>query len=235
MQDSNPLGNIHGGRVLDLATGAGQFVATLLSALAEIDEIIAVDHSTPALAAAERSIGDPRVRFMEMDILHLDFPDESFDTVGISCSLHHLEEARPVLLEALRVLKPGGHLIVLEMYADQLRDTQQTQVLLHHWWGRVDTALGVIHNPTWTRAALESFLRDLPCNSMEILEHDAPPCDPHNSELIARMEQGLDQYLKRIAEHDELQELAAQGEELRTRLHTVGVEFPCALLAIGRK
>ena len=235
MQESNPLAEIYGGRVLDLATGAGQFVATLLSSLKDVEEVVGVDHSAGAVTAAARSIGDPRVRFEEMDILQLSYADASFDVVGISCSLHHLNEAQRVVNEALRVLKTGGHMIVLEMYADQQRETQQTQVLLHHWWGEVDTALGVIHNPTWTRAELEGFLRSQPFAALELVEHEMPPQDPHDAELISRLEQGIDQYQKRIVDRPDLQDLVTQGEELRSRLQQIGVEFPAALLAIGRK
>ena len=43
---------------------------------------------------------------------HLPFPDLSFDTVSFVACLNHIPERQEALREALRVLKPGGRLVV---------------------------------------------------------------------------------------------------------------------------
>jgi SAM-dependent methyltransferase len=46
--------------------------------------------------------------------MKMDFPDESFDTIMIIESLSHADEQEPVLNEAVRVLKKGGSILVLD-------------------------------------------------------------------------------------------------------------------------
>ena len=104
------LGNISGGRVLDVATGGGGFVHFLLDGLKDYDESIGVDNNERGAAAfAEAFKENPRVHFQLMDAHKLEFEDASFDLVCISNSLHHLDP-QPVLHEMTRVLRPGGHL-----------------------------------------------------------------------------------------------------------------------------
>ncbi|NIV31266.1 MAG: methyltransferase domain-containing protein, partial [Anaerolineae bacterium] len=50
-----------------------------------------------------------RTDFIQMDAARLGFADESFDTVSISASLHHLADASPVFAEMGRMLRPGGY------------------------------------------------------------------------------------------------------------------------------
>jgi SAM-dependent methyltransferase len=59
------------------------------------------------------AIDDPRVRFVGGDGCKLDFPDHSFDTVLSIQTLEHVFDPNQMFAELCRVLKPGGHLIVL--------------------------------------------------------------------------------------------------------------------------
>jgi ubiquinone/menaquinone biosynthesis C-methylase UbiE len=54
----------------------------------------------------------PGVRFVCGDATHLDFPNDSFDAVTMFDVLEHVPDDRRAIAEALRVLRPGGHLLV---------------------------------------------------------------------------------------------------------------------------
>ena len=111
------LACIPGGRILDVATGNGNFVSFLLEGLPAFDEIVGIDTSEKAGTAFNETFKDqPHVRFEKMDAAKMDFPKASFDIVCISNSLHHMSDPEPVLDEMKRVLKPGGHFFVAEMY-----------------------------------------------------------------------------------------------------------------------
>ena len=84
------LGGICGGRVLDVATGEGDFIKTLVGNLKSYGEIIGID-TIGYTKAAESTFYVANVRFIQMDAEQLGFGDETFDTVSISSSLHHLE------------------------------------------------------------------------------------------------------------------------------------------------
>jgi SAM-dependent methyltransferase len=151
------LGHLSGGRVLDVATGTGGFVQFLLDGLRDYAEIVGIDAVGERAAAFSAALGDRAdVRFEQMDAHHLVFPDGSFDTVSISNSLHHVADPAPVLAEMLRVLRPGGHLVVNEMYRDGQSETQTTHVLLHHWWAAVNRLRGEVHRETRTAATRSS-------------------------------------------------------------------------------
>jgi ubiquinone/menaquinone biosynthesis C-methylase UbiE len=79
-------------------------------------EITAIDLSDGMLArardkAATRQI---KVRLQQMDIQHLQFPDNSFDTVVASFVFCSVPDPARGLEEVARVCKPGGKVVLLE-------------------------------------------------------------------------------------------------------------------------
>ena len=112
----NKLSAISGGKVLDVATGSGEFIDTLIKALKDYDCFTGIDISRKDLESAKKRFRDKPVKLIEMNAESLEFDDNSFDTVGMAYSLHHLERTDKVLAEMHRVLKPGGNLIIQEEF-----------------------------------------------------------------------------------------------------------------------
>jgi demethylmenaquinone methyltransferase / 2-methoxy-6-polyprenyl-1,4-benzoquinol methylase len=111
--------------VLDLATGSGDVAFALSRGLDSSTQITGGDFCQPMLDEAEikkRSAGKSRysnVRFRQADALALPFADESFDAIAISFGLRNLADRARGLREMHRVLRPGGHLFVLEFSQPQ--------------------------------------------------------------------------------------------------------------------
>lgn len=230
------FGPIHAGRVLDVATGRGGFVEILVQHLHSFDEIFGVDvQAASAADFAEKFHPPSKIHFHQMDAAHLAFPDACFDTVCISNSLHHLPHPRRVLMEMLRVLRPGGRLLLCEMYRDGQTETQQTHVLLHHWWAAIDTAQGVTHYPTFTRQQLIGFLEDLSLDNLALHDLRDMSDNPLDVSNIAFLDQIIDRYITRSQGLPNSQDLQEQGEALRQRVHNLGYHDASALLAIGQK
>lgn len=82
-------------------------------------EVSAVDVVGPLLTygAARASLQGQEVEFAQMSADDLDFPDQSFDIVFSSMFLHELSTKviRKVLVEARRVLRPGGLMVHMEL------------------------------------------------------------------------------------------------------------------------
>ncbi len=230
------FGNLHGGKILDVATGTGRFADVLKEDLASYSEIIGIDTSERAQQAFQSHFDDPSIRFIQMDASTLDFPDASFDTVAINYSLHHLPDPSRVLNEMKRVLKPGGHFIVSEMYRDGQSETQMTHVLLHDWWAAVDTARGVCHNPTYPRAEIASMLQAL--GLVNLAFHDLVDLtdDPLAADTVAEIDGIIDQYVQeRIQGAPNEDDLRMQGEILRQRAHKIGFHGASVLVVVAQK
>lgn len=101
------LGDIAGGRALDVATQEGGFVRILAESLKSYTEIVGIDISEQAIETAQSAFDQENIQFIQMDAEQMGLEDESFDTVSISASLHHLANIPPVLTEMKRVLKAG--------------------------------------------------------------------------------------------------------------------------------
>jgi SAM-dependent methyltransferase len=234
MNELNPfLKEISGGRVLDVATGDGSFIHLLMEGLKDYDGITGIDSSPSAQAAFEKNFAnDPKIHFDLMDAEYLQFEDGSLDTVCISNSLHHFERPCHVLNELLRVLKPGGTFILLEMYRDHQTETRTTHVLLHHWWAAVDRLSGIFHAETCTRAEIIEMVSWLCLVNTRELDMNIDDDDPGDPELIQELDGIIDRY---ITKADANTDLKQKGEELRKRVHTVGFQSAYSLLLIAQK
>ena len=107
------------GQVLDVGSGGGQ----LCIALAERGpglRVTGVDISPDQLRRARRRATalDERVRFVENTAMELPFPDESFDATISYGSIKHWPDAARGVGEMLRVLRPGGLFVVVELDRD---------------------------------------------------------------------------------------------------------------------
>ncbi len=78
--------------------------------------VIGIDLSSRMLSYAKRRAREARaqVRLLQMDVQHLSFPPNTFDTVVSSCVFCTVPDPIQGLSEIRRVLKPDGVLLMLE-------------------------------------------------------------------------------------------------------------------------
>lgn len=98
-----------GMRILDCAAGTGSSTAPLLAAGADA---IASDFSLGMLEAGQKRVRE--LTFIAADNLALPFADEVFDVVTISFGLRNVADYNKALIEARRVTRAGGRLVVCE-------------------------------------------------------------------------------------------------------------------------
>jgi ubiquinone/menaquinone biosynthesis C-methylase UbiE len=227
------LGHLPAGRVLDVATGSGGFIHFLLDRLKGYTEIIGIDTSERAAAAFEDAFADkPNIRFRSMDACHLEFDAESFDLVCVSNSLHHFDDPRAVLLQMVRVLRPGGHLLVCEMYRDGQTEAQMTHVHLHHWWAAVDSVNGLTHRETYLREELVALVSGLGLKDEVQEDLSDLSADPKSPSILEELNPVIERYLQRARGHPGLQR---RGEALRQRMAEIGFHSATALVILARK
>lgn len=103
--------------VLDVATGTGD-VALLLLKYLNPDKVIGIDISEGMLEHARQKVEKQKLKHkIELqpgDSEAIKFPNNSFDAVTVAFGVRNFEHLQQGLAEMLRVLKPGGKLVVLE-------------------------------------------------------------------------------------------------------------------------
>jgi ubiquinone/menaquinone biosynthesis C-methylase UbiE len=249
------LGTISAGRALDVGTAKGGFIDTLIKTLKAYDSFIGIDccpsdESKKGLESAKRRFEGKAVQFTEMNAENLEFENESFDTVCISHSLHHLANLNQVMTEMKRVLKKSGNFILQEAYCDgEQTEAQKADELEHEWEARIDSLLGITHNKTLTRQRIRDIARCLKLTEIEIFDSTHPvdclfcerkhECeDPRNQATLHQITKDIDDAIKRIQNHPDLQartRLIEEGEKIKKAIAESGAASASYLFVIGKK
>jgi len=104
-----------GDRVLDVCTGTGDLIQTLLQQVESDGRVDGLDFSENMLAiACRRYAGMPNVVLQQGDALALPYADNTFDGAIISFGLRNVADIPRALAEMHRVIRPGGWLVNLD-------------------------------------------------------------------------------------------------------------------------
>lgn len=96
--------------VLDVATGTGDLALEIQKRCPEA-KVLGTDFCPEMLAhATEGGVKETKVE----DAMNLSFEDNTFDVVTAAFGLRNMEDWQKALREMGRVIKPGGHLLVLD-------------------------------------------------------------------------------------------------------------------------
>jgi SAM-dependent methyltransferase len=241
------LGSISGGDVLDVGTDDGDFIKVLMKTLSDYKSFTGIDISEQSLAKAKKRLNDIIVNFVAMNAEAMTFWDNQFDTVCASYTIHHLENIGTVLAEMYRVLKPGGTLIIQEMYSDgEQTPAQLVDRDIHHFQAKVDRLVGIPHFETLPRQRLRRFVDGLGLRYMEAFESswavkclfckDSKKCaDPRNKDNVDSQIATIDEELAKIRETLSYDDLKEEAETLKIRLQTEGSSEASAIYFFGTK
>jgi demethylmenaquinone methyltransferase/2-methoxy-6-polyprenyl-1,4-benzoquinol methylase len=109
-------------RILDIATGTGDF-ALMAAKLLKPREIVGADLSEGMLNVARRKAMQSEyarnIVFQKEDCMALSFTDATFDAITVAYGIRNYEDLDRGLREMLRVLKPGGRLVIIELTTPQ--------------------------------------------------------------------------------------------------------------------
>ena len=110
-------------RILDLGAGTGLGAAALARHYPEA-HVIALDLALPMLHAARRHAGWRGRRYARVagDAPQLPFADGVFDLLHSNLCIQWIADPRPLFVELLRVLRPGGFLLLSSFGPDTLRE-----------------------------------------------------------------------------------------------------------------
>lgn len=104
-------------KILDVATGTGDFAFESIKIL-QPQQIIGVDISEGMLEVARKKIADRNLGHVfsvqKGDSEGLHFEDNTFDAITVAFGVRNYENLHNGLADMLRVLKPGGKVVILE-------------------------------------------------------------------------------------------------------------------------
>jgi len=115
-------------RVLDVGCGTGDLSIELFENSSA--NVVGIDFCAPMLELAKAKA--PQLQFIEGDALNLPFAEASFDVLTIGFALRNLADVERGLRELLRVLKPNGHVAILE-FSHPVRPAFSSLVSFYNW------------------------------------------------------------------------------------------------------
>ncbi len=224
------------GKVLDIATGIGQFVKYLQGINKNFESFVCIDDDEKMISEANRRNNNEKVTFKHLNAYHLPFSDESYDTVSISNSLHHFENPSLVLSEAIRVLKRGGTLIISEMCRDEDQtDSQKSHILLHHWTAKFDRYSGKHHDDTFLSEQLIALVNEQNLSKIEHKIYNNYSANKFNEEVIDSYVKVIDRLTSIIAIKKLPNILIEEGQQIKGHIIEHGFEPARNVLIMGVK
>jgi ubiquinone/menaquinone biosynthesis C-methylase UbiE len=135
--------------ILDVATGTGRLPLTLLRQPGFEGAVIGLDLSTKMLRIAVQQFVTCRDRaeLLQAAAVPLPFADERFEVVNCLEALEFFDDALAALDEMVRVLRPGGWLLITN---------------------RIGWEARLMPRRTWSRSQLISILRGLPLTDISV-------------------------------------------------------------------
>jgi demethylmenaquinone methyltransferase/2-methoxy-6-polyprenyl-1,4-benzoquinol methylase len=135
-----------GSSVLDVATGTGDLAIELARRVHPDGEVVGSDFADAMLARARAKTGGPgddrvQPRFEWGDALALPYESDAFDAATVGFGARNFADLSRGLEEMVRVVRPGGRVVVLEITTP----TRAPLSLFYKlWFDRVVPALGRI-------------------------------------------------------------------------------------------
>ena len=107
-----------GHKVLDIAGGTGDLAAKFSKIVGYEGSVVLADINESMLKVGRDRLIDrgitENVTFSQADAQYLPFPDNTFNVITIAFGLRNVTDKDMALRSMLRVLKPGGKLLILE-------------------------------------------------------------------------------------------------------------------------
>ena len=117
----------HGSRtfdVLDVGCGTGTFAGMIAMSNLRTRHVVGLDYAMEMcqqarVKTASRNL-ESHVQFLHGDSEHLPFADRTFDIITCANSFHHYPHQLTVVREMRRLLRPGGRLMIIDGFRDNV-------------------------------------------------------------------------------------------------------------------
>ena len=149
-----------GARVLDVATGTGDLALALLRQVGPGGAVVGLDFAPVMLGLAQAKDPNGRVEWLQGNALELEFADDAFDAATVGFGARNFSDLDRGLSEMARVVKPGGHVVVLEITTPQ---RPPLSTFFSVWFDRIVPIVGrLVGDPSGAYSYLPSSVRRFP-------------------------------------------------------------------------
>jgi ubiquinone/menaquinone biosynthesis C-methylase UbiE len=219
------LKRINAGHLLDIATGEGDFLLFLLDSFSSFDSATGLDLNPENLKIARRKVGMQKIDLVQGNVRKLPFEDNYFDTVSVSNSLHHFDHPVKAIQNMLRVLVPGGLLVINEMIHEHLNPAQQAQFEYHSLKAEIDTSAGRYHRKIYTRDELMEILNECLLEpAVVVISEDQPII--YSREKMWQFFHKLDDFVSNVAHLSNGLEYEKQALTIKEMIESNGFQKP---------
>lgn len=219
------LKRINAGHLLDVATGEGDFLLYLLDLFSSFDSATGLDISAENLKIARQKVWRQKVDFVLGNVRKLPFEDNYFNTITVSNSLHHFDNPVKAIQSMLRVLVPGGLLVINEMINEHLNPAQQVHFEYHSLKAAIDTAQGGYHRVIYTRDELLEMLRESSLYpAVVVVSEDSPII--YSREKMWQFFRKMDDYVSNAAHLPDGLEFERQAQHIKEMIEANGFQKP---------
>lgn len=162
-----------GDAALDVCCGTGDLTLELARRVAPDGHVVGCDFSEPMLDLAREKAareGTAALRFEWADALALPYDGGSFDAVTVGFGVRNFADRRRGIAEMVRVLRPGGRCVILEITRP---DRPPLSTFYSLWFDRIVPVLGRIVGDADAYSYLPESVRSFPAPRALAEELDA--------------------------------------------------------------
>lgn len=217
------------GSVLDVGTGPGNFIKVLGNAIPAA-KIYGVDPDEEALKEAAKKY--PLAKFSVMKGEILSFENDRFDAASISMALHHLSNIQATLKEMQRVVKPGGWIIINELFSDNLNPAQEVHKAMHHFRSKIDRLKGICHNNSFRKNEILEMAEESGLKICLHFENKSQSFTPDTTDLEERKKK-LHEAVETINDKPEYAAFKQEIPGIEEALDKFGFEMATRLVVVG--
>ncbi|MGE4572367.1 MAG: class I SAM-dependent methyltransferase [Candidatus Izemoplasmatales bacterium] len=223
-------------RILDIGTGKGDFIAMIDYVYQDYSEIIGIDIVDYLLEMDESAFeSNPKIKWMDLDVLETTFPKNSFDIISLSNTLHHIKDIKSMFNQMVEMLKPGGIIILSELISsNDLSEKQISHQLLHSFAAKTDHELNKVHSQIFSKEnvmqAIEMY-SPLPVDAIWELETKSFD-EEITLEDLYRLVDGL---LKNVKDSSKFEQYKEEALEIKDYLKENGFSFATTICVVLKK
>jgi ubiquinone/menaquinone biosynthesis C-methylase UbiE len=223
-------------KILDIGSGKGDFIQLLDSVYQDYQEIIGIDIVDYVLEMDETAFShNPKIKWMDKDVLDTIFPKESFDVISLSNTLHHMSDIKSLFDKMTSLLKPGGMIIVVEMFtSNDLTNEQVSHRILHSFSAKILREMNIVHSQISNlNCIIEAIEKNasLPIDQHWVLE-TKPYEEPVTIEYLSKL---IDDLLIEVKDSPKYSSYYKEAQEIKKYLKENGLSLQKQVCVILKK